>query len=221
MSELVLTDKQADYIDDISTGVVDLGVVGTGDEESEPIERKIPVFVGEEEVDITLDREPLVEIEEEDVYEDIEEDEMPFFEKYSPELTDYSYIDESLLKNQVEVVDDNQDEKEEIFAKVQNYEDKVKQVEIEHIEEIVEENIVSEETPKEEVSIEETPKEEVVKIIYKEEKKKKIKPIDIKKRTKEERFKNAKQKYFAYKKETEDKSFIVKKRNLIRRKYKK
>ena len=213
--------SQADYIDDISTGVVDLGVVGTGDEESEPIERKIPVFVGEEEVDITLDREPLVEVEEEDVYEDIEEDEMPFFEKYSPELTDYSYIDESLLKNQVEVVDDNQDEKEEIFAKVQNYEDKLEQIETETIEEIIEENIAFDDTPNEEVSTEETPKEEVIKIIYKEEKKKKIKPIDIKKRTKEERFKNAKQKYFAYKKETEDKSFVVKKRNLIRRKYKK
>ena len=126
------------------------------------------------------------------------------------------------MKKQVEVVDDNQDEKEEIFAKVQNYEDKLEQIETETIEEIIEENIAfDDDTPKEEVSIEETPKEEVIKIIYKEEKKKKIKPIDIKKRTKEERFKNAKQKYFAYKKETEDKSFVVKKRNLIRRKYKK
>lgn len=88
--------KQAEYIDDISEGVQDLGVVSATADYSEPIIERETRFVGDEEVDIVLDEEPVIEVvlDEEDPNEAFvfEEEEDPYFEKYQPEYVDLSLI---------------------------------------------------------------------------------------------------------------------------------
>lgn len=108
--------RNAEYLDDIGTGVIDLGIALTGEEEGkEPIEKKIPVFVGEEDVDIVLEKEPIVETIEEDTSEEefAEDDFEPFFEKYDPNNIDTSYLDDSVLNEQVTVYAENENPHEE------------------------------------------------------------------------------------------------------------
>ncbi len=228
--------KNAEYIDDISTGVIDLGIASSnGEEEREPIEKKIPIFVGEEDVDIVLEKEPVIEtIEEEE--ESFFDEEEPFFEKYEPESIDLSYLDESLLVTQVEVFDEGyQEEKESIGIKQfkeieENSIDPEKEIPQESVEEISEEVIVEpdvietiQEESKETIQ-EETIQKEIKPIKFEPKKglKKPIKPIEINgKYSSDERFKNARKKYFKYNNDTtnQKKKEIQKRRNLRRRKY--
>lgn len=224
--------KEAEYIDDISTGVTDLGVASTGVEDDEPIERKIPIFIDDEEVDIVLDKEPFIEIEEE--LDDYEEDVMPFFEKYSPELADLSYINENLLETQLEVEDEEEIIQENIFVEVKQINDEEDKIFNNKKEESV--NDHSEEEIIDTVeAIEEVTKQEVLKekqdtvkdLKTKKEniksKKKDIKPINIKNKFDEkDRFKNAKKKYYVLpNNDNSTDKMSEKKRNLLRRKYKK
>lgn len=203
--------KEAEYIDDISTGVTDLGIVSNSVEDEEPVERKIPIFINDEDVDIVLDKEPFVEVEEE--YDDYEEDVMPFFEKYSPELSDLSFINDSLLETQIEVEEEYEEHEELIYSNINNINEIDKDNQNSETPIKVEENEIIEE------KIE--PKEIIVK---KSENKKNIKPINIKRKfTDDNRFKNARKKYLQINSNINDnlKKENIKKRNLIRRKYKK
>ena len=173
-------EKEAEYIDDISTGVTDLGIASSGVEEDEPIERKIPIFIDDEDVDIVLEKEAFVEIEED--YDNYEEDVMPFFEKYSPELMDYSYIDESLLETQIEVEDEENHIDEESFAEVKEFVKNNEIVqEVTNIEEKI--NVDSLESKFESASTSDALeiKDEIVQGLINVEKNKNIKPIRIEK----------------------------------------
>lgn len=205
--------RNADYIDDISTGVIDLGVASSGEEDKEPIEKKIPVFIGEEDVDIILENEPVIETIEEDTSSEFVEDDEPFFEKYIPDSIDFSYLDESLLFSQVDVIEENSENvvKDEIVS-IKKYIDKKEETPTENVEIIsskLEDNSIIDE-----IAIEEDNKP-LKKVI-----KKPLKPIEINaKFDSHERFKNPRKKYLDYKNNKIDSDFLEKKkRNLIRRK---
>ena len=136
-----VNEKEASYIDDISTRVVDLGVA-IQDEEQEPIAERIPIFVGDEEVDIQLENEQVIEVVEEEEQEDVDEEADPFFERYRPENIDTSYLDESLLNTQIEVYEEDEMEvQEDDFIGIKDYEEKETTLEKEEkIEVVPEEN---------------------------------------------------------------------------------
>lgn len=227
--------KNADYMDNISAGVIDLGVAATGEEEDkEPIEKKMPIFVGEEDVDIILENEPIIEtIEEEDSDDYFNEEEL-FFEKYVPETLDLSSLDESLLIKQVEVVDEDgsikNDEKEVISIKqfkekenVLNKEIVIKPVVEKEVEQKKKElkPITPIDIPDDESFIDEPVVKEVKPLDFKpkKERKKPIKPISVSaKFNSEERFKDAKKKYLKLNVTENNKQEEIKKRQLLRRK---
>ncbi len=89
--------KHADYIDDLSEGVIDLGVsgnVGETENKAPVVEREV-TFVDEKEIDIVLDKEPVIEVpEDEEIENEVELEEDPFFEKYQAEYVDVNAIAE-------------------------------------------------------------------------------------------------------------------------------
>lgn len=241
--------KNAEYIDDISTGVIDLGIASsTEEEEKEPIEKKIPIFVGEEDVDIVLEKEPVIEtIEEEE--EDYFNEEEPFFEKYEPDNMDFSYLDESLLITQVEVFEEGHEEEKDLII-IKQFEETEKQninfemeegkdnyenSDIQQVEDLKEEiiNLEIENSKQEKTKaqdevnpdeiVDEKNKEEIKPLKFEPKKslKKPIKPISLnEKYPSNERFKNAKSKYFKLNnKDDLKKKEMQKKRNLRRRKH--
>lgn len=106
--------SQQAYIDDISTGVTDLGIIEEdNDEIQQPIISRETHFVGDEDVDIVLEEEPILEtIEEKDEFFDdiLEEDET--FDRYLFESTPSLNIDDKVKKYNIEVIEDGQIEEE-------------------------------------------------------------------------------------------------------------
>ena len=165
-----INEKEADYIDDISTGVVDLGVV-TSEDEKELISERIPIFVGEEEIDIKLENEQVLDVVEDYEDEEVEEVEDPFFEKYRPESIDTSYLDDSLLNTQIEVYeDDGEDIDESKFAGIEDFVEKSEEIVVKPSEDNSEEVKVEEiKEPEEDILEEVTPVEEKVEEVLSEE----------------------------------------------------
>ena len=97
--------KQSDYLDDISTGVIDLGIVQEdNDEVKSPILTRETHFVGDEEIDIVLEKEPIIEtIEEEDEYNNNQEYEESF-ERYQPENITNIELDDKIKKYNVDLI---------------------------------------------------------------------------------------------------------------------
>ena len=180
-----------------------------------------------------METEPYIETIEEDEEFDYDEESMPFFEKYSPDIIDYESLNEKLIEEQEIVIDENGVEKQQTFIEIKDYEDseKEKQRVLDEINQNkkedndvqIDEPIIQKQIEIEPI-IKETNKDINFKKINKSNKlSKPIKPLNIISKYKEEdRFKNAKKKYLNYplnnKKET--KKDLSKKRNLIRRKYK-
>lgn len=159
---------EQDYIDDISTGVTDLGLVEEDNSElQEPISVREQHFVGDEEVDIVLEEEPIIETieEEEAYYNDVEENEESF-ERYQPEALDSFNIEDKIKKYNIDVIEENQEVEyfnEDDAPVIQEFEEK----EIEH-------------NNKEEIPVEEeheTQESQTLKIITDKKDKKIIKPV--------------------------------------------
>lgn len=176
-----VSDKEAEYIDDISTGVTDLGVAGSIEDDKELISERIPIFVGDEEVDIKLENEQVLDVVEDYEDEEIEEEEDPFFEKYHPDNIDTSYLDDSLLNTQIEVYEEEEPGvQEEDFVGIQNYDKEGEEIIVEPKEEN-EENLEE----NEEVLIEKMP-EELFEEQKEEEKPKEVEEVVIKETPQEE-----------------------------------
>ena len=102
------SDEQ-DYIDDISTGVTDLGVIeeDTG-EMQEPLSVRETHFVGDEEIDIELEEEPIIEtIEEEEAYYNDTEIGEDTFERYQPGNVSSIDIDDKIKKYNIDVIEED------------------------------------------------------------------------------------------------------------------
>lgn len=119
---------EQNYIDDISTGVTDLGVIEEDNNElQKPLSRRETRFVGDEETDIILEEEPVIEtIEEEDsYYNDSLDDKEETFEKYQVETT--LNIEDKVKKYNVDVIDENNNVKlynDEQVPTIVDYEDR-------------------------------------------------------------------------------------------------
>ncbi len=192
----------ADYIDDISEGVIDLGVSPrSGDSEQKPaIEREIN-FVDEKEIDIVLEKEPVIEVVEDEEVDDneVELEEDPFFEKYQPENIDINAIAE-LGDSSVLQVYEEKEEKEPETVVIKEYverreenEDIINPYYEEYVEEEkveVKEKVDEEKAEEEKVEDEKVEETEKVEEVVEDEKRPDIKPISIvrgeKQETKEE-----------------------------------
>ena len=100
---------EQNYIDDISTGVTDLGVIQEDNNElQKPLFNRQTHFVGEEEHDILLEEEPIIEtIEEEDSYynDSIMEE---TFERYQPEFLSTLNLEDKIKKYNIDVIEENE-----------------------------------------------------------------------------------------------------------------
>ncbi len=219
--------RNAEYIDDLATGVIDLGVASSGEEEDkEPIEKRIPIFVGDEDIDIILDKEPVIEtIEEEKDYDEFEEE--IFFERYEQVEDEFDLLDDTLLENQVEIVDEEKDLKTNKIE-IKQFDITKYIVEENHKEtnNVLEKN--DNETKKDDIELIEDIEEQlnIEQSVNKNENKKRFKkptkPIEIiSKFNENERFKRPNEKYLDIIRKKERENIISKKRNYIRRKYKK
>lgn len=120
---------EQNYIDDISTGVTDLGIIQEDENElQEPLVTRQTRFVGDEEHDIILEEEPIIEtIEEEDSYyneqEDLEEDK---FEKYQPEYINSLNLEDKIKKYNIDVIEEESTviPFEEETAPIMNFDDR-------------------------------------------------------------------------------------------------
>lgn len=121
---------EREYIDDIATGVTDLGVV---EEDTSEIQEAITVretqFVGEEEIDITLEEEPVIEtIEEEDTYYNDMPEAEEGFERYQPETTSSLEIEDKIKKYNINVIDELNENttkfEDDTISTIKDYEDK-------------------------------------------------------------------------------------------------
>ena len=158
---------EQDYIDDISTGVTDLGLIEEDNSElQEPISVREQHFVGDEEVDIVLEEEPIIETieEEEAYYNDVDEKEETF-ERYQPETIDSFNIEDKIKKYNIDVIEENQEVeyyKEDDAPVIQEFEEK-------ETSEVKELKTIQEEVPSEE--------KEPLKFIKDKKDKKIIKPV--------------------------------------------
>ena len=102
------TQKEIDYLDDISTGVVDLGIVQEdNDEIKDPILTRETHFVGDEEIDIVLEKEPIIEtIEEEEVYFDNQYQDT--FERYQPDNLVNIELDDKIKKYNIDLINEEE-----------------------------------------------------------------------------------------------------------------
>ena len=158
---------EQDYIDDISTGVTDLGLIEEDNSElQEPISVREQHFVGDEEVDIVLEEEPIIEtiVEEEAYYNDVDEKEETF-ERYQPETIDSFNIEDKIKKYNIDVIEENQEVEyyqEDDAPVIQEFEEK-------ETSEVKELKTIQEEVPNEE--------KEPLKFIKDKKDKKIIKPV--------------------------------------------
>ena len=158
---------EQDYIDDISTGVTDLGLIEEDNSElQEPISVREQHFVGDEEVDIVLEEEPIIETieEEEAYYNDVDEKEETF-ERYQPETIDSFNIEDIIKKYNIDVIEENQEVEyyqEDDAPVIQEFEEK-------ETSEVKEPQTIQEEVPSEE--------KEPLKFIKDKKDKKIIKPV--------------------------------------------
>lgn len=158
---------EQDYIDDISTGVTDLGLIEEDNSElQEPISVREQHFVGDEEVDIVLEEEPIIETieEEEAYYNDVDEKEETF-ERYQPETIDSFNIEDKIKKYNIDVIEENQEVEyyqEDDAPVIQEFEEK-------ETSEVKEPQTIQEEVPNEE--------KEPLKFIKDRKDKKIIKPV--------------------------------------------
>ena len=158
---------EQDYIDDISTGVTDLGLIEEDNSElQEPISVREQHFVGDEEVDIVLEEEPIIETieEEEAYYNDVDEKEETF-ERYQPETIDSFNIEDKIKKYNIDVIEENQEVEyyqEDDAPVIQEFEEK-------ETSEVKEPKTIQEEVPSEE--------KEPLKFIKDKKDKKIIKPV--------------------------------------------
>ena len=158
---------EQDYIDDISTGVTDLGLIEEDNSElQEPISVREQHFVGDEEVDIVLEEEPIIETieEEEAYYNDVDEKEETF-ERYQPETIDSFNIEDKIKKYNIDVIEENQEVEyyqEDDAPVIQEFEEKEPS-------EVKELKTIQEEVPNEE--------KEPLKFIKDKKDKKIIKPV--------------------------------------------
>ena len=158
---------EQDYIDDISTGVTDLGLIEEDNSElQEPISVREQHFVGDEEVDIVLEEEPIIETieEEEAYYNDVDEKEETF-ERYQPETIDSFNIEDKIKKYNIDVIEENQEVEyyqEDDAPVIQEFEEK-------ETSEVKEPQTIQEEVPSEE--------KEPLKFIKDKKDKKIIKPV--------------------------------------------
>lgn len=186
-----LSKNDRDYIDDISTGVTDLGVIEEDTTElQKPLTTRETKFVGEEEVDIVLDEEPIIEtIEEEETYYNGEpelEDET--FVRYQNDNALNINIEDKIKKYNIDVIDENKSviHYEEEGPIIKDYEDNEidnsahkmetsneKEKESSSLENVLSETVTFENAPISEINNLDK-KEEIVT-------KKEIKPIAIKK----------------------------------------
>ena len=158
---------EQDYIDDISTGVTDLGLIEEDNSElQEPISVREQHFVGDEEVDIVLEEEPIIETieEEEAYYNDVDEKEETF-ERYQPETIDSFNIEDKIKKYNIDVIEENQEVEyyqEDDAPVIQEFEEK-------ETSEVKEPQTIQEEVPSQE--------KEPLKFIKDKKDKKIIKPV--------------------------------------------
>ena len=180
---------EQNYIDDISTGVTDLGVVHEEDNElQEPLFTRQVHFVGDEEHDILLEEEPIIETieEEEDYYNEKDDNEEISFEKYQPDYMTSLDIEDKVKKYNIDVIEENSSPlpyQEENTAPINDFdnsnymqEDKVEPQIIEDKKEI---KLIA--PIKEEIEIKEVKKEEIkpLKVQQKNNINKNIKPINV------------------------------------------
>lgn len=152
--------KQAAYIDDISTGVTDLGVAPEEEEQTTPLIEREARFVSENDVDIVLEEEPVIEVTEEETPTEVDfeiEEEDPFFEKYQPEDVDVTPVVDYAEKQEVIVEEAPQEVKEEPVI-IKQYIEVPSSIN----EEVIKEEPVAEEEPEPEPEIEEVVVEEPV-----------------------------------------------------------
>ena len=105
-----LSQENKAYIDDISTGIVDLGVVEADNDELEkPLISRESHFVGDEEVDINLEEEPMIETleEEEEYYKSSSNDDNLAFEPYQNDLESLE-IEDKVKKYNIDVIDEGE-----------------------------------------------------------------------------------------------------------------
>lgn len=122
---------QKDYIDDISTGVTDLGLIEEDNSElKEPLIKKETHFVGDEDVDIVLEEEPIVETieEEEEYYSDTTEEQDETFDRFQIESISSLNLDDKIKKYNIDVIEEGgatEHYLEEEVPVIQEYEDMV------------------------------------------------------------------------------------------------
>ncbi len=177
------------YIDDISTGVTDLGVVHEEDNElQEPLFTRQVHFVGDEEHDIILEEEPIIETieEEEDYYNEKEDNEEITFEKYQPDYMTSLDIEDKVKKYNIDVIEENSSPlpyQEENNAPINDFDNsnytQEEKVEPQIIDTKKEIKLIS--PLKEEKEIKEIKKEEIkpLKVQQKNNFNKNIKPINV------------------------------------------
>lgn len=180
---------EQNYIDDISTGVTDLGVVHEEDNElQEPLFTRQVHFVGDEEHDIILEEEPIIETieEEEDYYNEKEDNEEITFEKYQPDYMTSLDIEDKVKKYNIDVIEENSSPlpyQEENNAPINDFDNsnytQEEKVEPQIIDTKKEIKLIS--PLKEEKEIKEIKKEEIkpLKVQQKNNFNKNIKPINV------------------------------------------
>lgn len=180
---------EQNYIDDISTGVTDLGVVHEEDNElQEPLFTRQVHFVGDEEHDIILEEEPIIETieEEEDYYNEKEDNEEITFEKYQPDYMTSLDIEDKVKKYNIDVIEKNSSPlpyQEENNAPINDFDNsnytQEEKVEPQIIDTKKEIKLIS--PLKEEKEIKEIKKEEIkpLKVQQKNNFNKNIKPINV------------------------------------------
>lgn len=166
---------EQNYIDDISTGVTDLGLVEEDDNELQtPLTTRETRFVGDEESDIILEEEPIIETieEEEAYYNEASEETEESFEKYQPETVKDLELEDKVKKYNIDVIDEAEEVepyKEETPA-IEEFEDREIAFTTNVIEEPVKEETIEEVKVEDPVEAEEKPK-------------KPTKPIEVTKKT--------------------------------------
>ena len=144
---------QQDYIDDISTGVTDLGIVEEDTSElQEPLNYRETHFVGDEEVDIVLEEEPIVETIEEDQSYYNYEDEEESFEPYNFNVNEIE-LDDKIKKYNIEVIEEGEDLKkyEEENNVIEEFDDR--QIYVEKVEQLKKEENLIDENKEEDIDI--------------------------------------------------------------------
>lgn len=157
---------QQNYIDDISTGVTDLGVIEEENNEiQEPLINRETHFVGDEDVDIVLEEEPVVETieDEEDFYNNNDNLVEETFDRYQSDTMLVLNLDDKIKKYNIEVIDE--DGKIERFVdndapEIKDFEEVADERVLYETENVEKEKNIDNETTKLEIVTEEVKQEE-------------------------------------------------------------